>query len=322
MLTLLLAALGACAGGNARQAAAADKPEAARPAVEFSADSAYAHVKAQVDAGPRVPGMPGHAATARYIREQLGRYGADTVLTQQATVTAFNGDRLPIVNIMGRYNPSAQARLLLVAHWDTRPWADAEEDASLHGRPIPGANDGASGVGVLLEIARQLGLKRPAVGVDLLFVDAEDYGESGGADESSWCLGSQHWVTDMPYSASDRPRYGVLLDMVGGVDARFHRELISDHVARPVVDRVWATAREAGYGDIFVNSAGTAVIDDHLFISRAGIPVIDIIDAVNPATGTFPSTWHTMADDMSSISATTLKAVGQTVTNLIYKEKP
>ena len=267
-----------------------------------------------------MPGTKAHNRCADYLVETLRSYGADTVLQQKTTVVAFNGDKLPINNIMARYNVSAPKRLLLVAHWDTRPWADAETDASKHSMPIPVANDGGSGVAVLLEIARNLGLNAPSVGVDMLFTDAEDYGNTGG-DDNSWCLGTQYWVENMPYTPATMPVLGILLDIVGGIDAKFYREYFSEYYAPQVNDIIWAEAASAGFGDKFPNERRGAVTDDHVYINQAGIPCIDIIECANPATGSFPPTWHTLADDINSIDRNSLKAVGQVVMNTIYKQK-
>lgn len=314
-----------CSGsGNAAAAADADSTtvsaEAAAPA--FDADSAYSYVAAQVAFGPRVPGTDAHARCADYLASTLRAHGADTVVITSPAVTDYTGRSYRIKNIFARFNRAASGTpVLLVAHWDTRPWADAESDESLHNTPIPGANDGGSGVGVIMEIARLMSEKAPDVPVDILLVDAEDSGESHSDDETSWCLGTQEWVKAMPYELGERPRFGILLDMVGGTGARFHREPLSEYYAPAVVGKVWAAAARAGYGDIFINKAGSPVVDDHLFLNRAGIPTIDIIEAVNEHTGTFPATWHTMADDLPAISKESLKAAGQTVTNVIYSEK-
>lgn len=287
---------------------------------EFNADSAYRNVKTQVDFGPRVPGMEGHDKCAKYLVSELKRYGVDTVIEQKTTVTAFNGDKLPINNIMGQINKGAVTRVLLLAHWDTRPWADAEKDKSKHTTPILGANDGGSGVGVLLEIARCLQEKKPMIGVDILFVDAEDYGNSGD-NEDTWCLGTQYWIKNLPYSPSRMPQYGILLDMVGGKDAKFHREYVSQYVAPSIVDKVWTTAVASGYGDVFVNELGGSIVDDHVYVNQGGIPCIDIIETLNPQTMSFNPTWHTLDDNMSNIDRQSLKAVGQTVLNVIYNEQ-
>lgn len=292
------------------------------PRVYFDSDSAYAYVKAQVAMGPRVAGTAQGRECAEYIESELRRHGAEDVVLQDGTVKAWNGDVLPIRNVMGRYNVDAKRRVLLVAHYDTRPWADGDEHIENHDRAIPGANDGASGVGVLLEIARRLGEEKAPVGVDLLFVDAEDYGKEGGfsLNENTWCLGTQYWTEHMPYDKKNLPELGVLFDMVGGMGAKFHREFFSDNYAKGYVDKIWDLADRSGYGDVFVNKPGGAVVDDHVFINRAGIPCVDIIENKSDDTKTFPATWHTLNDNLDYIDRASLKAAGQTVVNLIYDE--
>jgi len=319
-----VALLPGCTGRSARGA----EKTAETPSIEaaaFDADSAYAAVKAQVDMGPRVPGTESHARCGAWLVSELRRHGADTVVIQRGAMEGGDGRQVDIMNITGRYNPEARERVLLVAHWDTRPVADAETDARLHNTPIPGANDGASGVGVLLEIARQLGKKRPSVGVDLLMVDAEDGGVSGddytGDTSSTWCLGSQYWSANSPYGADNVPRWAIVLDMVGGIGARFNREALSLSQAPALVERVWATARAIGHGPRFAAEVGGPIIDDHLFISRAGIPAIDIVECRSAETGSFPATWHTLSDDMEHIDRASLLAAGQTVLTVIYNEQ-
>ena len=291
------------------------------PRQHFDSDSAYHYVKTQVAMGPRVAGTDGARQCSDYIVSELKRHGAANVSVQEGNVEAWNGDNLALRNVMGSFNPEAKDRVLLVAHYDTRPWADSDETEENRSQPIPGANDGASGVGVLLEIARLLGQQAAPVGVDLLFVDGEDYGKSSGFSqhENSWCLGTQYWVDHMPYRPNELPRYGILLDMVGGTDAKFHREFLSDREAPELVSEVWAMAEKSGYGDRFINKPGGAVVDDHLFLCRAGIPTVDIIESKNDETKSFPPTWHTMSDDMRNIDRSSLKAVGQTVTNMLYE---
>lgn len=288
----------------------------------FDSDSAYAYVARQVAMGPRIPGTRANAECAEYIRTELMRHGADTVTEQRATVTAYNGDRLPINNLMGRFNTEAPARILLVAHYDTRPWADSDSEQINHLEPVPGANDGASGVGVILEIARHLSVNKPAIGVDMLLVDAEDYGQSSGFSnhDETWALGTQYWTEHMPYTQDNMPRYAILLDMVGGIDAKFHREYFSNNYARNIVDKVWGIAARSGYSDRFVNLDGGAVVDDHLYLNRAGIPAIDIVESKNEVTKSFSPTWHTVDDNMDNIDRSSLKAAGQTVLNVIYNE--
>lgn len=323
----LAAALASCGASQAKdqQSNATDETMTQSAAGSFSADSAYSYIERQVAFGPRVPGTKGHAECRDYIVESLNRFDADTVIVQEAEVEAFNGDKLPISNIFASYNSSNAKRILLVAHWDTRPWADMESTVDDRMQPIPGANDGGSGVGVLLEIARNLAMKEPAVGVDLLFVDAEDYGNNDGfgTNPDSWCLGSQYWTQNMvPYTDGNLPVYGILLDMVGGRNARFHNEAFAASEAETPTIKVWSEAERLGYGDRFLHTVGGAVTDDHIFLTQAGIPTTDIIELNNEETSTFPPTWHTMKDDMSGIDRSTLKAVGETVLSVVYKEKP
>lgn len=310
----------ACSAKTESKSETNNEPTTIKSRIEFNADSAYRNVEAQVNCGYRVPGTKGHACCAQYLVSELKRYGVDTVIEQKTTVTAFNGDKLPINNILGQFNKDAVRRVLLLAHWDTRPWADAEEDVSKHNTPIDGANDGGSGVGVLLEIARCLSIEKPKIGVEILFVDAEDYGQSNGDDENTWCLGTQYWIKKLPYAPERMPEYGILFDMVGGKDAKFHREYASQYLAGHIVDKVWAMAVASGYGDVFVNQVGGSVMDDHIYINQANIPCIDIIENNNPSTSSFNPTWHTLNDNMSNIDRNSLKAVGQTVLNVIYNE--
>lgn len=288
---------------------------------DFDADSAYAFIDAQVAFGPRVPGTPAHEKCENYIVSSLRKFGADTVSVQRTTVTAFDGTRLPVANIMASFNNGAPRKVLLVAHYDTRPFADEEKEKSKRNTPIDGANDGGSGVGVLLEIARQLGQKAPQIGIDMLFTDVEDYGTSEGQDsDGSWCLGTQYWADNNPYVGKTRPAYGILLDMVGGRGAVFTREYTSMNLAPDIVNLVWGTASRSPYFDRFSNDVQGAAMDDHIYVSKAGIPCIDIIEIANPQTGGFPPTWHTLADNMDAIDRSTLKAVGQVVTDVLYSE--
>lgn len=315
-----LACLGLlCCSSSTSQTPAAEAEEEVAAAPAFDADTAMAYIKAQTDMGPRVPGLPGHAAAARWLEERLRACGPDTVIVQSFESPVWNGSRYSLTNLWASFNPRAARRLLLVAHWDTRPWADEDADEANHGRPIDGANDGASGVAVLLEVARQMALRRPDTGVDILLVDGEDSGSHAEGTDDTWCLGSQHWARNMPYpDAAMTPQGGILVDMVGGRGARFHKEYFSARMAGDITTRVWAEARSAGYGDIFINAQGAAVNDDHLPIINAGIPTTDIIENNNAVTGTFPPTWHTMQDTYDNISPVPLKAVGQTLLQLIY----
>lgn len=280
--------------------------------IDFNADSAYQNIERQVAFGPRVPNTAAHRNCRDWLADELKRYGAEVTL-QDMKLTAFDGTVLEATNIIGSYNPDAQNRLLLLAHWDCRPWADADPDPANHKKPVDGANDGASGVGVLLEIARLLHANPTDKGIDILFVDAEDWGTEG--DDLSWAMGARYFAAN-PHRAGYRPQQAILLDMVGGKDAVFYREYFSMSSAPWLVDKVWNTAANSGYGERFNNEVGGAVTDDHVELIKAGIPAIDIIEH-HPYNG-FNPTWHTIDDTMEGISRETLKAVGQTVANYIY----
>jgi Zn-dependent M28 family amino/carboxypeptidase len=324
-LATVSVACGSSNKANADNTAADDVAPVSAPT--FNADSAYSYVKAQTDMGPRTPGSQANKQCQQWMVAKLHAAGADTVIEQCATVTDHTGTRLPINNVLGRFNTKASKRMLLLAHYDTRPWADEDADATKHNTPIDGANDGASGVAVLLELARQIGNKAPSIGVDILMVDAEDSGISApdGASEQeqadtelTWCLGTQYFAQHLPYNSANAPMAAILLDMVGGKDAVFKYEYFSYESAQSLCEAVWQTADKAGFGSRFVKSIGGAVTDDHLHLIAAGIPTIDIIEIGHPQTGSFNPTWHTTADNISNIDTATLKAVGQTVINYIY----
>lgn len=279
--------------------------------VAFDADSAFSYVARQVEFGPRVPNTQAHGQCGEWLVSELQRHGA-VVDVQKAGIKAFDGTVMNASNILGRYNPEASDRTLLVAHWDTRPWTDEDPDPANHTTPGDGANDGASGVGVLLEVARQLGAKAPANGVDILFVDAEDWGSSG--DDDSWALGSEYFLKNPPVNGYS-PSQVILLDMVGGKGAVFHREYFSEKSAPWLNDKVWSAAARLGYSSLFPNSMGGAVNDDHLRFHEQGIPAIDIIE-YHPESG-FNASWHTKADNMSGIDKSTLGAVGSVIMSVI-----
>lgn len=285
-------------------------------AVEFNADSALSFVKAQCDFGPRVPNTEAHRKCGEYLVAKLKATGAN-VIEQNMTLSAFDGTKLKAKNIIAEINPdSIDNRILLLAHWDCRPWADHDPDLSKHKEPVMGANDGASGVGVLLEMARLFATKNPKRGIDILLVDAEDWGDSDG-EEDTWALGTQYWVAHKhrnDYKAS----FGILLDMVGASGANFAKEYYSSAYALNVVNDVWSVALKSGYGKFFSSQNGGGVTDDHVFINRGGIPCIDVIDFdADSDTGFYPG-WHTTHDTFDVIDPATLKAVGQTLVNFIY----
>lgn len=291
---------------------------------DFSSDSAYQFTKKQVDFGPRVPNTPAHTACANYLSTKLKSFGAN-VIEQKADVKAFDGTLLHAINIIGSFNPEAKTRILLFSHWDSRPWADNDSKPENHNKPVMGANDGASGVGVLLEMARQFGLKQPSVGVDIIFFDAEDYGSpemTGNQNtEDSWCLGTQYWAKN-PHVQGYHAKYGILLDMVGAPQAIFPQEQISEYYAADIVNKVWSQAKSLGFGQYFSDQKGGAITDDHVYVNQIiGIPSIDIIHYNPNSKSGFGSYWHTINDTMDNVDKNTLNAVGKTLMHVIYNEK-
>lgn len=306
ILTSVLA-LTACAGKKTEVAASDDvAPEVV---VNFDADSAYSYVERQVAFGPRVPNTEAHHRCGEWLASELRRRGAD-VTEQRADLTAFDGTVLKAVNILGRFNTESPDRLLLLAHWDCRPWADQDPNPDNRKKPVDGANDGASGVGVLLEIARQLSEKAPGKGVDILFVDAEDWGTEGSED--SWALGARYFMEHPPVEGY-LPDEAILLDMVGGKGAVFCREYFSEQAAPRLAQSLWGIAASRGYGDLFLNKLGGAVTDDHVQLIEKGVPAVDIIEYHPEQESGFNSHWHTVSDNMENIDRATLKAVGETV---------
>lgn len=289
----------------------------------FNADSAFNFIAYQVAFGPRVPNTSGHIACADYLIEKLNSY-CDTVIIQEAQLTAFDGNVLNSKNIIASFKPLRAKRVMLCAHWDTRPFAD--QDTENKNVAIDGANDGGSGVAVLLEIARQFSLKKPDIGVDIILFDSEDYGQPNDSDyprmEHSYCLGSQYWSTHL-HKPNYFAKYGILLDMVGGKNAVFTQELASTTFAPQVVKKVWNTAAKLGYGNTFQFQKTNLVIDDHLYINNLAqgrVPTIDIIE-YNPVTEShFYKHWHTHDDNLENIDKNTLKTVGQTVLHVVYNE--
>ncbi|ROT04426.1 M28 family peptidase [Lepagella muris] len=306
ILTSVLA-LTACAGKKTEVAASDDvAPEVV---VNFDADSAYSYVERQVAFGPRVPNTEAHRRCGEWLASELRRRGAD-VTEQRSDLTAFDGTVLKAVNILGRFNTESPDRLLLLAHWDCRPWADQDPNPDNRKKPVDGANDGASGVGVLLEIARQLSEKAPGKGVDILFVDAEDWGTEGSED--SWALGARYFMEHPPVEGY-LPDEAILLDMVGGKGAVFCREYFSEQAAPRLAQSLWGIAASRGYGDLFLNKLGGAVTDDHVQLIEKGVPAVDIIEYHPEQESGFNPHWHTVSDNMENIDRATLKAVGETV---------
>ncbi|MBP5396673.1 MAG: M28 family peptidase [Bacteroidales bacterium] len=288
----------------------------------FDADSAYAYVAAQCAFGPRVPNTEAHRQCGRYLTETLQRY-CDTVYVQEFTVRAYDGTLLKAKNIIGSFNPQADNRILAAAHWDSRPYADHDPDQANHRTPIEGANDGASGIGVLLEAARQLSFNRPQNGIDLICFDVEDYGaphDVSSHSEDDWCLGAQHWATH-PHLPGYRARFGLLLDMVGGQNAQFCMEGTSLYFARDIMERVWNVAAQLGYSADFSRSETAPIIDDHLYINRrTRIPMIDIIEYHGRSGTGFNPTWHTLEDNLRNIDRRSLQKVGEVLLHTLRNE--
>lgn len=318
---ILLLFLFSCTQEKKKPETTETKPERIISVPSFNSDTAYAYVKTQVEFGPRVPGTKAHAACAEFMISQLTKF-ADSVIVQQGTVTGFDKKKLEFKNIIAQFSPQQKRRVLLCAHWDTRPWA--EQDAIRKGEPNDGASDGASGVAVLLEIARQLKQSKPAIGIDIIMLDAEDYGQPDDSPfervQDSYALGAQYWAKN-PHVPGYYAEYGILLDMVGARNAVFVQERYSLQYAPSVVKKIWDAANQIGYSDYFPFREGGLVTDDHYYINTiANIPTIDIIQFDSATRSGFGSYWHTHQDNMSIIDANTLKAVGQTVMQVIYSE--
>ncbi len=295
-------------------------------APDFNADSAYHYVQKQVDFGPRVPNTKAHLACADYLIGSLKK-SCDDVIVQEAKVRAFDGTTLNIRNIIGIINPEAAYRIMLCAHWDTRPFADHDPDPANYNKAISGANDGGSGTAVLLEIARQLKLNDPGIGVDIILFDGEDYGQPQDyqpQQEDTWCLGSQYWGKN-PHVPNYTAAFGILLDMVGARGATFLKEEYSMYYAPDIVNKIWSTASQLGFSSFFPDMEGGAVTDDHYYVNTLRkFPCVDIIHQDMLGRHSFFEHWHTMNDTMESIDPLTLKACGQTVLQVIFNaaQKP
>jgi hypothetical protein len=285
---------------------------------KFDSDNAYKQVKAQVDFGPRNPGSRGHYEELLYLERELKKY-ADTVQVQEFNYSGYDNEQLKLTNVIAKYNPSAKNRIILCAHWDTRPRSDQDPDKSKRNLPILGANDGASGVGVLLEIARVLKNQKVNYGIDLVFFDGEDYGKEKDLD--NYFLGSKYYSAN--YKNPNLPAFGILLDLVGDKDASFTEEGYSLNYARDVVNMVWGIASQIN-ANMFKPKEGPTISDDHLPMNQAGLKTIDIIDAELVGAETPVKRrkyWHTQGDTMENIGKNALQQVGDVITHLIYTLK-
>lgn len=290
----------------------------------FNADSAYHYTATQVAFGPRVPNTPEHLACGNYLAGELRRFGA-TVTEQEATIYLYDKTPIRIKNIIGSFQPENKNRILLFAHWDSRPYADNDPNPEHHNKPIDGANDGAGACATLLEIARQTGISQPFVGLDIIFFDAEDWGKSSHSPEGNhygdWCMGSSYWAKN-PHIPNYTAKYGILLDMVSAPKALFYKEYYSKKSAGHIVKKVWEAAGATGYASYFVNKDGTGILDDHVQVNKyRQIPCIDIIQYDPDSPKGFGTYWHTLDDNMEQVDKETLLAVGQTVLYVLYHEK-
>jgi len=294
-IVAVLALTAACHAG--RGARRGEKP--------FDGDRAFGYVQQQMTFGPRIPGTAGHDRAGDWIAAQL-RATADTLEVQSFVHTTHHGESLKLRNFLARFRPAQAERILLLAHWDTRPHADQSQNPADRKRPVPGANDGGSGVAVLLGVADALKATPPAVGVDLLFVDGEDYGDF--ADTNDVLIGSRYFAAHQP--PGHPPLFAVLLDMVGDRDLEIYYEGNSEATAPEVVERVWQTAQSLGYERYFRPGVKHTLIDDHVSLQRAGIHAIDVVDFDYPY-------WHTPEDTIDKVAAASLKIVGDVAVALV-----
>ncbi len=283
----------------------------------FSSDSAYLFTETQVNFGPREPNSEGHRLTRHYLEQKLRQYaGTQMVYSQEFTSQSYNGEDLKMANIIAAFNPASKDRVVLFAHWDTRPRADM--DSIDTNKPILGADDGGSGVGVLLELARLFSENLPPIGVDIVLFDGEDYGVEG--DLSNYFLGSRYWSKNPPVEGYT-PRFGILLDMVGASKAVFPKEEFSNSYAPNLLNEIWGIAAEKGFQARFLDEQGARVLDDHYIVNMyTGIPVINIINHTRGEDGisNFGDYWHTHGDNMAVIGKETLQQVGEVLLELIY----
>ncbi len=320
---LLALALFSCGNNNNNEKTATSEQKSIT-LPSFSADSAYKYVEDQLNFGARVPGSTAHKQCLEYYINKFEDFGATTEI-QEGYGIMYDGKRENLYNVIAKINPNASQRILICAHWDCRPWADEETDEELQKTPVMGANDGASGVAVIMELCRIMSKNSPNVGVDFVLFDLEDSGtptffKGKVAHNDTWCLGSQYWAKTLKNS-NTKPIYGILLDMVGAPGAQFYKEGISMHFAPHIVEKVWSNAYDLGFSQYFKQHEGGMVTDDHLYVNTiANIPCINIIQYNPLSEHGFGEYWHTINDDISNIDKNTLAVVGNTLIKTIYEE--
>src|SRR4051812_19503699 len=281
--------------------------EKPRPPREFDGQAAFGYIQKQIGYGPRIPGTRAHRQMGQWL-DTILRQRADTLVVQEWKHVTAKGDSLPLTNFIARFKPRAEKRILLLAHWDSRPTADSplSQDST---KPVLGANDGGSGVALLLGVADVLKRTPPAIGVDLLFVDGEDYGDFTKAPKDV-LIGSRYYGA---HQVGGPPLYAVLFDLIADKDLQIYQEGNSVVGAPEVVELVWDTAKDLGYSGYFISSPRHTLIDDHLELQKAGIRAIDVVDFDYPA-------WHTVYDTIDKVSAASLQVVGDVAVELVRRE--
>lgn len=322
LISLALFSMTSCDNKQNSKPVAQPAPQVKQVVIpDFNADSAYNYVKKQLDFGPRVPGSVAHKQCAEWFVDFFSDK-ADTVYVQDFRTRLYDGRGIDGKNIIAAFNPEAKKRILLAAHWDSRPFADHDPDKNNWNTPIDGANDGASGVGVLMEIARILNDNPINVGVDIILFDLEDYGAPYFLNlmtNDDWALGSQYWAKN-PHIYNYRAYFGILLDMVGASNPKFPKEYYSQQFAPALSNDIWKVARELGYDEYFTNELGHPINDDHIYVNAiARIPMIDIIHLENNSESSFYPYWHTVKDNLEQIDPKTLGMVGDVVVNVLYR---
>lgn len=322
-LVLTSACLLSSCGGNTKTSTPKADDITLAQCPSFVADSAFSYIQDQCSFGPRLTGSEESAKCCQYITDQFTRFGAK-VQIQESIVTIYDGTRLKCRNIIASLNPENTDRILFCSHWDSRPWADNDPDEKSHHTPVPAANDGASGVAVMMELARILQQQPVTTGIDFVCFDAEDMGTPKWADDTEedevWCLGSHNWA-QWAYENNYSARFGVLLDMVGGRGNTFSQEMVSKQYAQPIVELLWRLAGQIGYGHYFPMKEGGYLMDDHVNVNKiARIPCVDIVPYYEDGPSSFGPTWHTINDTPENIDPNVLEAVGQTLTQLIYND--